>query len=723
MKKIKIKKLIKIFSYLLLCFGFMLLLAEFALRYLLPLNSIKMKTLDYVSKAVGAEVSAGDISAGLLGVEIDNISLENKEKHTLFNCKNLQIALNPFKLLLGQLAVKRISLEEPLVQIIRYKDGSFNFDSLLSSEQEKQEQAESTSEKKLGVPFDIRIKNLQINKARIFYLDLKDEVNASIQDLNLSVKHFSFYKPFSLEMSFLPYFKQKDFLLDDLKIALLSSINLEEMQTEKATLELKNFLISYKEALFKLKAKVVNFENPAITFNTEFKDISDGIVRDFIALPSFKLPLTTLEGNLNYFVQDSNMDIKKLLFKMADTELSFAGKLDFEKEFAAHGKITLNSVLDSLREVSPLLEKYEPTGQIKAVFDFALPLALKGNLNLNEIGFFTDKAGSFENFNAVAEVKSIDEITIDSFSGLINKNPFTLQASYLKNKDFADIFLNFEADKLYLINTSKEITEEETIEQIKEEKALDTAQETLQKNASFVPLKVDAKIKINKLDIPFIRGNKLLFKAKARNITPLLDETHGTFNLTIQDGQIKDIYTLSDANAITKVMFMSLGIVSKVINTLNVLDLLSGMGKVLSGNKEEEEELPEHQEINGKMDFDSFETTVDFNQGLATMKKCSFVSDLFSFRVNGNINFDNRKINLNVDSAPGKHKEDGIMPLNIDIKGTIEEPTGSLSVLSSVSALVSNTITNNPVSNMFKNTWGKLFSSSGDETVSEQDED
>lgn len=722
MKKIKIKKLIKIFSYLLLCFGFMLLLAEFALRYLLPLNSIKMKTLAYVSQALGAEVSAGDISAGLLGVEIDNISLENKEKHTLFNCKNLQIALNPFKMLLGQLSIKRISLEEPLVQIIRYKDGSFNFDSLLTSDQKSREQVEKTSEKKLGVSFDIRIKNLQINKARIFYLDLKDEVNANIQNLNLAVKHFSFYKPFSLEISFLPYFKQKDLLLDDLQIALLASINLEEMQTEKATLELKNFLISYKDALLKLKAKVVNFDNPSITFNTEFKDISDNMVKDFIVLPSFKLPLTILKGNLNYFVQTSQVDIKNLFFKMADTELAFEGKLGFEKNLSAQGKIILNSVLDSLKGISPLVEKYQPTGQIKAVFDFALPLALKGNLTLNEIGFFTDKAGSFENFNGVAEVKSIDEIIIDSLSGLINKNPFTLQASYLKKRDFADIFFNFEADKLYLINTSKEITEEETIEQIKEEKALDTAQETLQKNASFVPLKVDGNIKINKIDIPFIRGNKLVFKTKARNITPLLDRTQGTFDMAIQDGQIKDVYTLANANVVTKVMFMSLGIVSKVINTLNVLDLLNGMGKILSGKKETEEDIPVHQEINGKMDFDSFETTVDFNQGLATMKKCSFVSDLFSFKVKGDINFDNRKINLNVDSAPGKHKEDGIMPLNIDIKGTIEEPTGSLSVLSSVSALVSNTITNNPVSNMLKNTWGKLFSSSGDETVPEQDE-
>ncbi|MBQ4493617.1 MAG: hypothetical protein II972_03325, partial [Elusimicrobiaceae bacterium] len=348
---------------------------------------------------------------------------------------------------------------------------------------------------------------------------------------------------------------------------------------------------------------------------------------------------------------------------------------------------------------------------------------LTGKLNLKDIGFFVDTAGTFENINASAQINNIDDIKINSFEGLLNNNPFSLQASYLKQKGFADVFLDFKADKFYLINTS----EPKKKEQVEREEITATSKQENQteEKSSLVPLNVNASIVIGKIDVPYIKGNKLNFMAKAQNITSKMDKTHGTFELDIQDGQIKDVYTISNANAITKVMFMSLGIVSRVINTLNVLDLLNGIGKVISsGDKEDgqEEEIIKHQKINGKMDFDSFNTSVDFNQGLATMKKCSFVSDLFSFRVNGNINFDSRNINLNVDSAPGKHTEDGIMPLNIDIKGTIEEPKGSLSVLSSVSALVGDTITNNPVSNMLKTGWSKLFSSDKNEAEYAQEQ-
>ena len=279
---------------------------------------------------------------------------------------------------------------------------------------------------------------------------------------------------------------------------------------------------------------------------------------------------------------------------------------------------------------------------------------------------------------------------------------------YQKQEKFADVFVDFKADKLYVFNTSTKETQAE-------EQKLQAEQQENKSEFSFVPINVNAKVDVKKLDVPFIKGNNLVFNAKAKNITKRLDKVHGTFDLTINNGQIKDIYTISNANSVTKVMFMSLGIVSKVINTLNVIDLLNGIGKVMSGNKEEEEEIPHHQEINGKMDFDSFNTNIDFNEGLATMKKCAFVSSLFSFRVNGNINFNDRKIKLNVDSAPGRHSEDGIMPLNIDIKGTVEDPQGSLSVLSSVADLVGHTITKNPVSNMLKSTWSALFKSEPEE--------
>ncbi len=708
-----LQRIIKVVAYILVFFGFFLLFAEFALRYILPLPTVKSKLLSTVSSSIGADIKAGDISAGLFGIEIDALTLDT-QKGNVFTCKDLRVKLNPFKLLVGEISVKDIYIQEPVFQIIRFKDGSFNFSPLVSSSEEDTKNLQEEN-KEDSDPIDLKIKNFNLFNAKVFYLDLKDNMKANVRNLTLSVHHFSYDKPFNVNLSFDPYFEQKDLVFEGAHFALNAKTNLNNLDMEKASLDLQNLLFKYKETVFEAMADVNNFENPSAKFDMKLKNFSNETLLAFAKTPAFTLPLTTLQGDLSYLGQNSKLDIRNLVLQIADTKLDFKGHFLFDKDLAAQGKIVLNSVLDTVENHSPLIAQYKPKGQIISDFDFALPFMLKGQLDLKDIGFFIDNAGTFENINASVQIDSIDDIKINSFEGFLNKNPFALQASYLKNKDFADVFLDFKADKLYLINSAKK--EDNKTDQVSQEENPPAEEQTKQEEetSAFVPVNVKANINIGKMDVPYLRGNKLNFTAKAQNITPRMDKTHGTFNLSVKDGQIKDVYTLADANALTKVMFMSLGIVSRVINTLNVLDLLNGMGKVLSGKKETEEDIPQHQEINGKMDFDSFDTKIDFNHGVATMKKCSFVSDLFSFRVNGNINFDNRKIKLNVDSAPGKHTEDGIMPLSIDIKGTIEEPKGSLSVLSSVSTLVGDTVMNNPVSNMLKKGWGKLFSSSKDE--------
>ena len=711
----KLKKFLKIARYVFIGICILLVLADLSLRFILPSESVKAKTLNYISQTVGADIKISKISASLFGIKLNNVSVD-VEAETLFNCKNVQIGLNPFRLLIGQIYVSKIIIYEPSLNITQNENGTFNFEALMPGEESKQT---SPSDEKLSVPFDIRIKNLTVSNGQISFIDLKDNIKANLQNLNFNLHKFSFYKPFSFKFSFDPYFEQGNIIFDGAHFSLNGATNLNKLDLPGAYLNLKNLLLEYKETSLKAQAQISNFENPGGTISAELKDLSDGTLSAFTETLPFRIPLINSDISFDYFVKDSKANIKNLLVKIADTELNLKADLDLNKNEISGGKITFTSVLDSFKSFSPLLEELQPAGKINADFDFAWPLALAGNLTLAEVGLVTDKAGTLESLNTTLNVKSIDEINIETLNGILNKNPFNMQASYKKQKEFADVFFDFKADKFYVFDTSKKETKTEENKPVAEEQkpqpAPQETQQTNNNNFSFVPVNVNAKVDIKKLDVPFIKGNNLVFAANAKNITTQLDKVHGVFNLNIEKGQIKDIYTISNANAVTKVMFMSLGIVSKVVNTLNVLDLLNGMGKVLSGTKEEEEELPVHQEINGKMDFDSFKTNIDFNEGLATMKKCAFVSSLFSFRVQGNINFDNRKIKLNVDSAPGRHSEDGIMPLNIDVGGTIEDPKGSLSVLSSVADLVGHTITKNPVSNMLKSTWGSLFKSSDED--------
>lgn len=714
----KIKLLLKILFYTLICCGFLVLAAEFSLRYLLPLPKVKTKIAAEISSVLGADLHVGDISAGLFYIELENVIIDTS-KVNLVVCKNIKMNLNVFKLLFGHLSIKNIVVNQAHVQIIKNKDGVFNFEELSSDSKEQTKAAEENSSS--GVPpIDLRIQAFHINNSRFIYMDLKEDMTIDLKNINIALHNFKLDDTFDLTLALNSDFKQKDLEINNVKLAFSSKANLGLLDEQDSFFSLNNLLIAYQNTLLKTKANIKNFENPIITFNSKLTDLSQDTLLPFTQTAAFNIPLIEVKGKIEY--KDPNLNIDTLNLKIEDTTLDLHGKLILEQTLKAEGKINLTAILESWESLIPTLKEYKPSGQIGADFDFAWPLKLKGDFTLQDIGFYLKNAGNFEKFNTQAEIKSIDEINIPSLTGIINKNPFSLQAKYLKKKDSADISLNFKADKLYIFsNNSKEeninqeiIPQDEQLSDIpvQPQEVQKESQTTKKEQESFVPININAQIDINKMDIPYFKGNKVLFTAKAKNLTSQMDKTHGTFNLTVGEGQIKDIYVLSNANAITKVMFMSLSIVSKVINTLNVLDLLSGMGKLLTRSKADgdDEEIIKHQKIKGKMDFESFQTIVDFDDGLATMKKCSFISNLFSFRVNGKINFNDRNIKLNVDSAPGKHTEEGIMPLNIDIRGTIEEPKGSLSVISSVSTLVSNTITKNPVSNILKSTWGKLFS-------------
>ena len=62
------------------------------------------------------------------------------------------------------------------------------------------------------------------------------------------------------------------------------------------------------------------------------------------------------------------------------------------------------------------------------------------------------------------------------------------------------------------------------------------------------------------------------------------------------------------------------------------------------------------------------------------------------------MNFKENLLNMTVNAAPGRHEDDGIMPLTMKIGGTMDEPSGSLSLLGSVTTLVGDALTKNVVS-------------------------
>lgn len=218
----------------------------------------------------------------------------------------------------------------------------------------------------------------------------------------------------------------------------------------------------------------------------------------------------------------------------------------------------------------------------------------------------------------------------------------------------------------------------------------------------FPPVHLRAQIKSGPVSVPYFYAKSVDIHTRLTGITAELDKADGTAEMQIGEGEIQDIYKLTQANSVTKAMFLSLSVVSRVINSLNVVDLLS---KLMPGDKEQ---MPE-KKTDGKLAFESFSGALKFNKGVMEMTKGSFVSDFMSLKISGTTNFRNGVLDMQVNAAPGKHYDTGIMPITLKIGGTVDEPKGSLSMLGSAAALVTQAVGNNFASNAVKKGVGGFF--------------
>ena len=237
-----------------------------------------------------------------------------------------------------------------------------------------------------------------------------------------------------------------------------------------------------------------------------------------------------------------------------------------------------------------------------------------------------------------------------------------------------------------------------------EQTALAPAQQAPQAahKVKFPPVHLRAQIKSGPVSVPYFYAKSVDIHTRLTGITAELDKADGTAEMQIGEGEIQDIYKLTQANSVTKAMFLSLSVVSRVINSLNVVDLLS---KLMPGDKEQ---MPE-KKTDGKLAFESFSGALKFNKGVMEMTKGSFVSDFMSLKISGTTNFRNGVLDMQVNAAPGKHYDTGIMPITLKIGGTVDEPKGSLSMLGSAAALVTQAVGNNFASNAVKKGVGGFF--------------
>lgn len=134
----------------------------------------------------GAEFSA------LKGFVLKDIAIKEADgREDFVTLKEFSINYDLWPLLEKKVQVSSISLVEPTVRIVRLKDGSFNYESLIpKGESQKNEKKPPTTGTKTAVPVAVTLDRIAVSKARISFRDELDEIPDSdaLLDLNMKLK-------------------------------------------------------------------------------------------------------------------------------------------------------------------------------------------------------------------------------------------------------------------------------------------------------------------------------------------------------------------------------------------------------------------------------------------------------------------------------------------------------------------------------------------------------
>lgn len=684
-----------------------LLAADLSLRWLLPTDSVQEKISSLIASKTNGEVKIKRVTAGLTGINAEGLSLSLPEGGDIASVESLSLKVMPLKLIRGEIDFNRIFIDGVKINIIRDKDGKFNFDGLFADAAGNTSAGEENSESSSFIK-DLRVKRFQIRNAEVSYLDESAGISASLNNLFLDVYDFSFTAPFRVSVNAEASYNGGGVKAESLPFGFTLYPDLNLLKLEEASSDIRLLVVEHGTVTLQASGAVKNFINPQVRLKIKGTGVSDKILSGFADTPEFTIGDVDINVDASYNAEAGKLLVNVFNVKALNSSVDAGGIVRFGKELSYDVDVKAALSFAEIAKTFSMLSEYRLSGTADAAFK-AVNNDVSGSLSVKQAGFYYSQAGAFSGVNLTLAIKSLKEISLSSLTGRLNGYPFRAALSYTEKASSGDVNFNLQADKM-LVKLKKQPKPAYDPDKDPVIAGAPEISPEVKKVWFLPPLHIKGAVKIGSLEAPFINAEAVDFKADIRNFKPDIANIDGGLSFVTSAGVIKDLYHLTNANAVTKVLFVSLGVVSKLINSLDVLSLLNSLSAaVLPSDKQKEALEASPDKIEGALEYDSFKINLTFANGLTDIKNGNFISSLLSFNLAGQINFNNRKINMTVDAAPGKHESGGIMPLRLNVSGTVDEPQGNMSMLSSAANLVSQTIFNNAGSRLVKKSVGGIL--------------
>lgn len=700
-----------------LCIALLIMILDVGLHVVSHTEWFRTRITQALQNALGRDIKLAQMGANLSGISVDDFAVAEQggfENGTFIEAGRLRIRVSLLHLLHGHAKINLISLSDATIRAHILPDGQPSWQDLLSAETDSA--LSSQEESSTTLPLRITVTHIRLENTQLLYTDATGPHALHIEGLNIGVNNFSLTEPFSfyVQAKVNPTFNGEKL---PIPFMLRGTTNLQGLDLSQATADIHALSVSYKKASILIKGRVENFTNPQFNLQAELRRFSAEKFNTLLSLPAFELDKAEIALKGAADLDKSALTVQLLSLNAPGLDISAKGGLLYASpnpltyDVSATGKI----VLEETGRWFHALADYHPLGTVNTQLQ-ATQKQISGTLQLINAGVFFPQSGQISDLNATLNLEETMDFKTGKagteLAGKVNGHPFTASLQAMQRPNELNLDLRLKAEEISLPETPSTPAEESA-------PASDSSSET---PWSLPPITLKADLSVDKLRVPYFYGTDVVFKADIQGLAPDLKQAHGSLQLSTGNGKILDLYKLTNANPLTKVLFLSLTITGKVFNTLNVFDVLGSIGGgiasiVTGGNKPEEETptytqtvlgpdgepmevtvTPTHQKVDGELAYDKFTTSVNFIKGLATVKKGTFVSSMMSFRLDGTTDFNTQQVDLTVHAAPGKHEVDGMLPLTLTIDGTIDNPQGNMALVGSVASLVTQTVTNNMVS-------------------------
>lgn len=711
-------------GYILLAACILLVGFDLSLRRVSSSAWMRKWVTEKLSVPLGREVRLEKLSASLLGIKINGFALSEAggfKEGTFVGVDRLRLRVSWWHLLHKHVKVRSLAVNGVYVQLIKDADGRFNFDSLSSSDS----QAASSSS---GLPVRITADRVDLRNVNFAYLQ-EPELSLFVHNAAFSAHGVGLGRLFEARLNATAEYRAGETSIL-FPVGVSALVHLAEMNLENAYAQLSTFSVRSGETVLNVQGSAHDFTRPQVELTAEVRRLSSAALAPFAPdLPSFSVPQMRFSAAAFLDLPAHKAEVSSFGFSMPGMQAGGGGTVSYAKTPRYDARVMFNLDLRELSTLAPeLAAPYNLLGTVSGSADIS-NARLSADATLAEVGAVVPYAGILKGLNASLKAEEAGDFKTGfaqaKVSAKLNDAPFLMDFRVTQSSDKIAAVLNASAKRVALPPMPKAETQ-----QPEPEFVTDTTLSAAPKTPwPLPPVSALVDIKIDSLDAPFFYGTDVAFKADLTGLTPGLKNAQGDLSLRTGNGEIRDLYRLTNASPVTKVLFLSLNVVGKVFNSLDVFSVLSGLGgtedadnaaaaeaervvKVVTGPDGQPMQIMvpySSRKMDGRMKYDQFDTAVRFKDGVADMKEGTFVSDTVSFTLSGRTDFKTEKIDMSVQAAPGKHYADGIMPLKLNIGGTVAEPTGSMSVLGSVSSLVTQGVMNNFASNTVKKGVGGLF--------------